>query len=89
MNKKTLLSLMMLLCFAFIGVARAQEVTVYDGTSTSRNVPAYVYFFDDFTRSQFVIPNADLADMIGSPITSMTFYTESNFPYTTESSADV
>ena len=50
MNKKTLLSLMMLL-LASIGVARAQEVTVYDGTSTSRNVPAYVYFFDDFTRS--------------------------------------
>ena len=66
-----------------------ETLTVYDGTATNNRIPAYIFYFDDFTRSQFVIPNADLADMIGSPITSMTFYTESNFPYTTESSADV
>ena len=89
MNKKTLLSLMMLL-LASIGVARAQEVTVYDGTSTSRNVPAYVYFFDDFTRSQFVIPAGDLTAINGNTIQSMTFYTNAtNIPYSTVSSADV
>ena len=66
-----------------------ETLTVYDGTATNNRIPAYIFYFDDFTRSQFVIPDADLADMIGSPITSMTFYTESNFPYSTESSADV
>ena len=90
MNKKTLLSLMMLLCFAFCGAARAQEVTVYDGTSTSGYIPAYVFYFDDFTRSQFVIPASDLTAINGNTIQSMTFYTNAaNVPYTTVSSADV
>ena len=74
---------------AFTNYQCSETLTVYDGTATNQQIPAYIFYFDDFTRSQFVIPNADLADMIGSPITSMTFYTESNFPYTTESSADV
>ena len=90
MNKKTLLSMMMLLCFAFCGAARAQEVTVYDGTSTSGYIPAYVFYFDDFTRSQFVIPASDLTAINGNTIQSMTFYTNAaNVPYTTVSSADV
>ena len=69
-----------------------ETLTVYEGTNTSSFVPAYIYYFDDFTRSQFVIPADDLADMIGTPITSMTFYTSTtnnNVPYTTVSSADV
>ena len=90
MNKKTLLSMMMLLCFAFCGAARAQEVTVYDGTSTSGYIPAYLFYFDDFTRSQFVIPASDLTAINGNTIQSMTFYTNAtNVPYTTVSSADV
>jgi hypothetical protein len=67
-----------------------ETLTVYEGTNTSSYVPAYIYYFDDFTRSQFVIPADDLADMIGTPITSMTFYTTTtSVPYTTVSSADV
>ena len=65
-------------------------LTVYDGTVTSSTVPAYIFFFDFSTRSQFVIPAEDLVEMIGTPINSMTFYTTStSVPYTTVSSADV
>ena len=64
--------------------------TVYEGTTTSYYVPAYIAYFDAYTRSQFVIPAADLADMAGSSISSMTFYTtSSNVPYVTTCSADV
>lgn len=65
-------------------------LTVYDGTTTNNTVPAYIYYFDQFSRSQFVIPANDLAEMAGSSITSLTFYTtSSNVPYTTVSPADV
>ena len=75
---------------AFTNMQCIPELTVYEGTSTNRNVPAYIYYFDDFTRSQFVIPAEDLVEMIGTPISSMTFYTtSSNVPYTTTCSADV
>ena len=68
-----------------------QEIlTVYDGTDLNNRIPAYIYYFDDFTRSQFVIPAADLEEMTGRPIRSMTFYTyNANIPYTTGSNADV
>ena len=67
-----------------------ETLTVYDGTVSKNTVPAYIFYFDDFTRSQFVLPANDLAEMAGSSITSLTFYTtSSNVPYTTESSADV
>ena len=67
-----------------------EELTVYDGTATSQYVPAYIYYFDDFTRSQFVIPAADLENMKNSEITSLKFYTTSaNVPYTTVSTVVV
>ncbi len=67
-----------------------ETLTVYDGTVTNNHIPAYIYYFDEFTKSQFVIPADDLADMTGTPINSMTFYTTGeNVPYTTVSSADV
>ena len=70
--------------------APSELLTVYDGTTTKNTVPAYIFYFDYFTRSQFVIPANDLVEMVGASITSMTFYTTSgNVPYTTESPADV
>ena len=67
-----------------------ETLTVYDGTTTKNTVPAYIFYFDDFTRSQFVIPAGELTEMMGTPISSMTFYTTSgNVPYTTVSPADV
>ena len=88
--KKKVFSLMMTLVLAFVGLARAQELTVYDGTVTNQYVPAYVFYFDDFTRSQYVIPADDLAEMNGSTISSVKFYTTSNnIPYTSVSDVDV
>jgi hypothetical protein len=75
---------------AFTNMQCRETLTVYDGTATSFQIPAYITYFDDFTRSQFVIPADELVEMIGTPITSMTFYTTTqNVPYTTLSDADV
>ena len=66
------------------------ELTVYDGTVTSQEVPMFVFYFDDFTRSQFVIPAADLTDMAGGTINSIKFYTKSDYiPYTTVADFDI
>ena len=50
----------------------------------------YVYYFDEFTKSQYVIPATELADMAGCVINSITYYTQSNdIPYTTNSTVDI
>ena len=73
-----------------VAVRMPDGLTVYDGTEKSQYVPAYIYYFDEFTRSQFVIPAADLAKMEGGTINSISFYTTSNnIPYTTVSKVDV
>ena len=71
-------------------VTDRQFFTVYDGDLTNNRIPAYIFYFDNFARSQFVIPAEDLTEMLGTPISSVTFYTsDSNVPYTTVSPADV
>ena len=89
MKSKIIITMMLLL--SAVGWARAQEeLTVYDNTGTNSRIPAYIFYWDDFTRSQTVMPAADLADMAGGTITAMTFYTtNSNIPYTSVSTADV
>ena len=84
-------AVMALLLALFSSSAWSQaELTVYDGTTTDRTVPAYIYYFDEFTRSQCVFPAADLADMKDGTITAIKFYTTSaNVPYTTVSTVDV
>ena len=82
-----LLFLTMLCCFTG---ARAQEtLTVYDGTTTNNHVPMYVYYFDDFTRSQYVIPATALTDMDGGSISAITYYTSLTTAYTTVSDVDI
>ena len=89
--KKIYSLFIMLALFCLSWTAKAQEtLTVYEGTETSNYVPAYVFYFDDFTRSQVVFPATDLAEMNGGTINSVTFYTTSyNIPYTTVSTVDV
>ncbi|MBQ6742675.1 MAG: fibronectin type III domain-containing protein [Bacteroidales bacterium] len=84
---RTLMLAALMLPFA----SQAQEtLTVHDGTTTNNVVPAYIYYFDDFTRSQFVIPAADLTAMNGTTISAIKFYTTaSNVPYTTVSTVNV
>ena len=74
----------------FTNMQCLETLTVYDGTDYNNRIPANIYYFDYFNRSQFVVPAADLMNMRGRPIRSMTFYTASiNVPYTTVSNADV
>ena len=65
------------------------ELTVYEGTSTNNHVPMYVFYFDDWARSQYIIPADDLSDMSGGIITALKYYTtSSSIPYTTLSTVD-
>ncbi len=92
MKKHRLLFLWLSLLLCAVGArAQEQELTVYDGTNTNNYVPAYIFYFDDFTRSQFVIPATDLEDLgTNASISALKFYTtDSNVPYTTVSVADV
>ncbi len=81
----------MTLLMSCIGYARAQvELTVHDNTAQTNTVPAYIFYWDDFTRSQVVFPADDLTDMAGgATITAMTFYTDQTAAYTSASTADV
>ena len=84
------LLLFTLLCsLAAILPAKAETLTVYDGTATSRFLPAYIYYWDEYTRSQFVIPASVLEDMAGGTITALTFYTNVTTLTTTKAAADV
>ena len=99
MNKKLLLSLLMLvMCMP----AFAQETfTIFDGTTegegvlssvkTNDMVPAFIREWHKAgTQSQIIIPAEYLTQMKGGEITSVKFYTTSyNTPYTSASTADV
>ncbi|MBR2235814.1 MAG: choice-of-anchor J domain-containing protein [Prevotella sp.] len=87
---KALVAVFAMLALSQGQTAKAEELTVYDGTAESMCLPAYIYCFETLTRSQFVIPEVNLRDMVGATISELTFYTtSSNIPYTAESSADV
>ena len=80
-----------MLLLSVVGWARAQEeLTLYDGIATDNRVPAYIFYWDDFTKSQFVIPAEDLEEMSGGTIRAIKFYTNTdNIPYTSVATADV
>lgn len=81
--------LLTLLCIPALSRAQ-QTLTVYNGTETSDHVPAYIYYWDDYTRSQFLIPADSLTAMDGGTISALTFYTnESNVPFSSLSTIDV
>lgn len=87
---KALHIFLLMLLTAPLAVSAQETLTVYEGTQTSQLVPAYIFYFDDFTRSQFVVPATALSEMNGGEISSVTFYTTSdNVPYTAVSATDV
>ena len=53
------------------------DLTVYDGTATNQYIPMYGYYFDDFTKSECIIPATVLTAMNGGTISSITFYPSS------------
>ena len=72
---KKLSIFLMMLCFACFGVAKAQTLTVADGTATNEYIPVYGYYADtDGCNSEFIVPAADLTAMRGNEITAMDFY---------------
>ena len=75
MKRKTLLITLML-CFAFLGIAKAQEtLTVYDeGTTTNNYVPIYGLYCDEGVKCEFVIPAEQLEEMANGTISAMKFY---------------
>ena len=74
--KKTHL-LILLLAIIMPWQAKSQEtLTVYDGNATSQYIPMYGNFFDDYTKSECIIPASELTDMEGGTITAITFYAE-------------
>ena len=93
MKKIRQLFLLLSLLLCAVGARAQSELAVYEGTATSNTVPAYIFYFDDFTRSQFVIPADDLESMTNGTINSMRFYIADaslqNIPYTTASEVDV
>lgn len=55
----------------------AYILTVNEGTATNEYVPVYGYWTDNLTRSQFIIPEADLEEIEWDSIKALTFYTSS------------
>ena len=90
MSKKLPILMLLMALFAPWAVNAQETLTVYDGTTTSSYVPAYMSYFDDFSRSQFVIPASNLEIMGDGTINSIKFYTtDYNVPYTSVSTVDV
>lgn len=79
------LTLLFVMFFTLTG-ARAEQLSLNvhldDANTTSQYVPAYWYYFDEFARSQFIIPATDLSTMSGATVTEMRFYTSSTTTYT-------
>ena len=53
---------------------KIEPLTVYDGTATNEYIPMYGYYFDDYTKSECIIPASELTVMNGCAITAITFY---------------
>ena len=71
-----------------LAVSAQETLTVYDGTNTSNTVPMYIFYFDSFTRSQYIIPATALEDMEGGTITTIQWYSSTN-SYTTQPKVDI
>ena len=74
--KKKVFSLMMTLLLAFMGVAKADVVTVNDGTLTNEYLPLYGWWADYGAKSECIIPatTVGMSEMVGATISQMTFY---------------
>ena len=69
--------------FAFGYINAKGEYVVYDNMTATLTVaertkneyvPVYGYYCDELSRSQFIIPAANIEDMLNSTINGMTFY---------------
>ena len=53
---------------------KIEPLTGFDGTATNQYIPMYGYYFDDYTKSECIIPASELTVMNGCAITAITFY---------------
>ena len=60
-----------------IATFKSEPITVFDGTATNQYIPMYGYYFDDYTKSECIIPASELTLMNGCTITAITFYPSS------------
>ena len=67
----------------------ADNLTIFDGAATSDRLPAYVFYFDDYTKTQHVIPATEISAMNGCNINSITYYHTFTTGYTTDVDVDV
>ena len=74
-NKYLVRAAMTLLAVLFcITGARANELTVNDGTNENRFVPVYGGYCDEYLKCEFVIPASQLSEMENGIISKMSFY---------------
>ncbi len=66
------------LLLTFIGAtfAKADVLTINDGTKTNAYVPFYGNWGDAYQKCEFIIPAASLTSLNGKSITSMKFYSK-------------
>ena len=74
--KKTNLLILLMAIFMPWQVRAQETLTVYNGEATSAYIPMYGNYFDDYTKSECIIPASELTDMEGGTITAITFYAE-------------
>lgn len=65
---------MVMACALPLSLRGQQTLTVYDETATNQYIPMYGFYFDDFTKSECIIPASQLTAMNGGTITAITFY---------------
>ncbi len=76
--KKINLIFALLLSLMGVTQVKADELTVYEGTKTNDYVPIYGYYADAYEKCEFIIPSTVLADMNGSQVSEMKFYSSSS-----------
>ena len=74
-----------LMSLAAFGSAQAMDLTVFDGSETSRTSPINVYYYDTpGSRSQVIFPASELTEMEGCEINSIKFYLDNPATVTSE-----
>ena len=71
----------LLLAVAFAAfAAQAAQLTVFEGSATSRTVPINGYWLDSQgTQTQVIYPESALTNLVGRPINSMKFYLDETY----------
>ena len=79
MKKMSKLFAAALMSLAAFGSAQAMDLTVFDGTETSRLEPINIYWYDyQDNHTQVIFPESALTEMLGCEINSLKFYLDRN-----------